>query len=100
MAELSPPSVNLQKLYKGETLPEEPVLIVISPGADPSQELQELANDTIGHDRYHQVSSLCIVLQTPSISSPFCPFFLFLWYGMTNRRYGFFVLNRTLVVSL
>ncbi|XP_052794024.1 cytoplasmic dynein 2 heavy chain 1-like isoform X3 [Mya arenaria] len=56
MTELSPPMVNLRKLYEHETLPEEPILIVISPGADPSQELQELANDTIGHDRYHQVA--------------------------------------------
>ena len=58
MKELSPPSVNLKKLYEHETLPEEPVLIVISPGADPSQELQDLANETIGHDRYHQVREL------------------------------------------
>lgn len=55
MQELSPPTVNLKKLYEQETLAEEPVLIVISPGADPSQELQELANEVIGHDRYHQV---------------------------------------------
>ena len=55
MKELSPPSVNLKRLFEQETLPEEPILIVISPGADPSQELQDLANDTIGHDRYHQV---------------------------------------------
>ncbi|XP_053400577.1 cytoplasmic dynein 2 heavy chain 1-like [Mercenaria mercenaria] len=56
MQELSPPSVNLKKLYEHETLPEEPILIVISPGADPSQELKELADDTVGHDRYHQVA--------------------------------------------
>ena len=55
MKELSPPSVNLKRLFEHETLPEEPILIVISPGADPSQELQDLANETIGHDRYHQV---------------------------------------------
>lgn len=55
LQELSPPTVNLKKLYEQETLPEEPILIVISPGADPSQELQDLASEAIGHDRYHQV---------------------------------------------
>ena len=55
MKELSPPSVNLKKLLETETLPSEPILIVISPGADPSQELQELAAETIGVDKYHQV---------------------------------------------
>ena len=34
--ELSPPAVNLKKLVK-ETVCREPILIVISPGADPSQ---------------------------------------------------------------
>ena len=55
MKELSPPSVNLKKLYETETLAEEPIIVVISPGADPSQELQDLANEAIGHERYHQV---------------------------------------------
>jgi dynein heavy chain 2 len=57
MHELSPPSVNLKKLFEGETIPSEPILIVISPGADPSQELQELASQTIGSDKYHQVKT-------------------------------------------
>ena len=60
MKELSPPSVNLKRLYEQETLPEEPILVVISPGADPSQELQDLANETIGHERYHQVLYLSL----------------------------------------
>ncbi|MEQ2279608.1 Cytoplasmic dynein 2 heavy chain 1 [Ameca splendens] len=34
----------------------EPVLIIISPGADPSQELKELAAETIGRDKYHEIS--------------------------------------------
>ena len=55
MKELSPPSVNLKRLLETETLPSEPILIIISPGADPSQELQELAEQTIGSDKYHQV---------------------------------------------
>lgn len=55
MKELSPPSVNLKRLLETETLPSEPILIIISPGADPSQELQDLAEQTIGGDKYHQV---------------------------------------------
>ncbi|KAK6172722.1 hypothetical protein SNE40_016326 [Patella caerulea] len=55
MKELSPPTVNLKKLYQ-ETLSTEPILVVISPGVDPSQELQELASEIIGFDKYHQVA--------------------------------------------
>ncbi|KAK3801155.1 hypothetical protein RRG08_006872 [Elysia crispata] len=55
MKELSPPSINLKKLYQ-ESIATEPVLIVISAGADPSQELQDLAGETIGIERYHQVA--------------------------------------------
>jgi dynein heavy chain 2 len=62
MQELSPPSVNLKKLYESETLPEEPILIVISPGADPSQELKELADEIVGHDRYHQVKLFIVLM--------------------------------------
>uniref|UniRef100_A0A3P8WNV8 Cytoplasmic dynein 2 heavy chain 1 n=1 Tax=Cynoglossus semilaevis TaxID=244447 RepID=A0A3P8WNV8_CYNSE len=46
MKELSPPPLNLRRLYS-ETVEWEPVLIIISPGADPSQELAELAAETI-----------------------------------------------------
>lgn len=54
MKELSPPPLNLRRLYS-ETMEWEPVLIIISPGADPSQELAELAAETIGRDNYHEV---------------------------------------------
>ena len=56
MKELSPPAVSLRKLYQ-ETIATEPTLIIISTGADPSQELLELANEIVGHDRFHQVSA-------------------------------------------
>ncbi|XP_058542508.1 cytoplasmic dynein 2 heavy chain 1 isoform X7 [Neofelis nebulosa] len=55
LKELSPLPLNLKRLYK-ETLEIEPVLIIISPGADPSQELQELANAERGGECYHQVA--------------------------------------------
>ncbi|XP_019385809.1 PREDICTED: cytoplasmic dynein 2 heavy chain 1 [Crocodylus porosus] len=53
--ELSPPPLNLKRLYK-ETLEIEPILIIISPGADPSQELQELASVERNAECYHQVA--------------------------------------------
>uniref|UniRef100_W5MJK1 Cytoplasmic dynein 2 heavy chain 1 n=1 Tax=Lepisosteus oculatus TaxID=7918 RepID=W5MJK1_LEPOC len=55
MKELSPPPLNLKRMYK-ETLEIEPVLIIISPGADPSQELLELASETVGKESYHEVA--------------------------------------------
>lgn len=65
LKELSPPPLNLKRLYK-ETLEIEPILIIISPGADPSQELQELANAERSGECYHQVSiyvALLLLLQ-------------------------------------
>lgn len=56
LKELSPLPLNLKRLYK-ETLEIEPILIIISPGADPSQELQELANAERSGECYHQVST-------------------------------------------
>lgn len=56
MSELSPPNVNLKKLYEEETSPEEPILIIISTGADPSQDLEELAKEIVGSDKYFQVA--------------------------------------------
>lgn len=50
--------MNLKRLYEKETLNTEPILVIISAGADPSQELEELAGQTIGLDKYHQVINL------------------------------------------
>ena len=55
LKEISPPTFNLKKLFTEETVSTEPILILISAGADPSHDLQELASDCIGQDRYHQV---------------------------------------------
>ena len=55
MKELTSPTVNLKRLYQ-ETVPSEPILIIISAGADPSEELQEVANEVVGADKYHQVA--------------------------------------------
>ena len=55
MKELSPPNLNLRRLFEDETQSCEPILFILSPGADPSQELEDLARVTIGIDKYHQV---------------------------------------------
>lgn len=54
MKELYPPPLNLHRLYT-ETKEWEPVLIIISPGADPSQELADLAAETMSRTSYHEV---------------------------------------------
>ena len=46
MKELSPPALNLKRLVK-ETVPGEPILIVISPGADPSQVSLHFGNQLV-----------------------------------------------------
>ena len=55
LKELSPSTLNLKKLYSTETGPSEPILLILS-GADPSQELQELAEEIVGTDNYNQVA--------------------------------------------
>ena len=56
LKQLAPAALNLKRLCQLESLPTEPILIIISPGADPSQELQEMAEDTVGAEHYHQVA--------------------------------------------
>jgi len=54
--DISPETLNLKKLYSKETISTEPILIIISPGADPSAELRDLAMEIIGKDRYSEVN--------------------------------------------
>ena len=56
LKELSPSILNLRRLYSTETLPNEPILIIISTGADPSQEIQEVAEEVVGEDCYNQIA--------------------------------------------
>ena len=56
LKELSPANLNLRRIYETDTLATEPILVIISPGADPSQEIQELAESVVGGDGFHQVS--------------------------------------------
>ncbi|XP_022257756.1 cytoplasmic dynein 2 heavy chain 1-like, partial [Limulus polyphemus] len=54
LKELSPAAVNLRRIYENETQATEPILIIISPGADPSQELQEVSSQVVGAENYFQ----------------------------------------------
>nr|CAD7430089.1 unnamed protein product [Timema monikensis] len=53
LQDLSPPTLSLKQLM-AETLSSEPVLLVISAGADPSEELRVLAHSIVGAQRYHE----------------------------------------------
>ena len=55
---ISPPaeSMSLQNLFKLETKPTTPVLLIATTGADPSRELSELAASTVGEDHYFEVA--------------------------------------------
>lgn len=67
MKELSPPALNLRRLLP-ETTASEPVLIIISPGADPSQELLDLVRNTVGPTNYHEVCG-CVSVDVGSVGA-------------------------------
>ncbi|XP_047109239.1 cytoplasmic dynein 2 heavy chain 1 [Schistocerca piceifrons] len=54
LSDLSPPAISLKQLYS-ESLPYEPILLITSPGADPSEELRELASATVGEGKYKEM---------------------------------------------
>lgn len=56
LKELSPATLNLKRLYSKDSLSTEAILVVISPGADPSQEIQDLAESVVGLEHFHQVA--------------------------------------------
>ncbi|PSN45379.1 Cytoplasmic dynein 2 heavy chain 1 [Blattella germanica] len=55
LQDLSPPALSLKQLLT-ETIATEPILLVISPGADPSEELRSLAQLTVGEQHYFEVA--------------------------------------------
>lgn len=59
--DISPETLNLKNLYSKETISTEPILIIISPGADPSTDLRDLATEVVGKDRYSEVNLRLIV---------------------------------------
>ncbi|CAF4304404.1 unnamed protein product, partial [Rotaria magnacalcarata] len=54
--DISPETLNLKKLYSKETISTEPILIIISAGADPSAELRDLAMQITGKDRFSEIA--------------------------------------------
>ena len=49
-------NVSLKELYEKETSSTIPILFVITPGADPSTELRELALNIVGKDNYNEMA--------------------------------------------
>eukprot|EP00051_Salpingoeca_urceolata_P021875 m.349048 g.349048 ORF g.349048 m.349048 type:complete len:4259 (-) comp19881_c0_seq4:199-12975(-) len=56
LKDLTVSSVNLKRLYETDTTNTNPTLIIVSPGADPSVELAELAEAVLGRGRFHEVA--------------------------------------------
>ena len=56
LKELSPATLNLKRLYSKDSLSTEPILVIISPGTDPSHEIEELAKTEIGKENFYQVA--------------------------------------------
>ena len=52
---LSPPSMSLGSLHS-ESTSKSPLLLISSPGADPSKELQEFAEKTVGSGQYEELA--------------------------------------------
>jgi dynein heavy chain 2 len=46
----------LRNIYEQETTPMEPILFIISPGSDPSTELQEFAETVVGREHFHEIA--------------------------------------------
>ncbi|VDN21126.1 unnamed protein product [Gongylonema pulchrum] len=53
---VNPSPLDLGALYRAESNENEPILIFTSPGADPSQELEELAKKEISGTNFYQIS--------------------------------------------
>ncbi|KAK9815706.1 hypothetical protein WJX72_008353 [[Myrmecia] bisecta] len=53
---IKPAALSLPSLVEHESTAGEPLLFITTPGADPSQELEEVAGRTVCADRYHQVA--------------------------------------------
>ena len=56
LKDISPSMTNIKHIYEAETISTEPILIIISPGSDPSEELRELAEAVVGKDSFHEIA--------------------------------------------
>ena len=53
---IQPTPFTLSHVAEMESTPNEPVLFIISPGSDPSAELQEFVEASIGRNAYHELA--------------------------------------------
>lgn len=53
---VQPTPFSLPRLYEQESAATEPILFIISPGSDPSQELQTYAEQAVGRAAYHELA--------------------------------------------
>lgn len=53
---LSPSALSFKQVWQTETINTEPILVLISPGVDPSQEIEELAAIAVGAEKFHPIS--------------------------------------------
>lgn len=53
---IQPAPFSLSHIVEFESTPTEPILFIISPGSDPSAELQEFAEQSIGRNAYHELA--------------------------------------------
>lgn len=56
LASVEPPPTSIGELIRTETRAMEPVLFLTTPGADPTQELADLARDSVGPGSYEEVA--------------------------------------------
>lgn len=53
---VQPTPFSLQRLVEHESTATDPILFIISPGSDPSQELQTYAEQAVGRAAYHELA--------------------------------------------
>lgn len=46
----------MRNIYENESNPNEPILFIISPGSDPSTELQDFAETVVGRQAFHEMA--------------------------------------------
>uniref|UniRef100_A0AC35UGI5 Dynein heavy chain n=1 Tax=Rhabditophanes sp. KR3021 TaxID=114890 RepID=A0AC35UGI5_9BILA len=56
LTSINPPPLDLESIYQVDSTEHEPILILTGPGADPSQDLEELGKRIVGMENYLQIS--------------------------------------------
>lgn len=54
--QIQPSEFSLKNIYEKESTASEPILFIISPGSDPSNELQEFAESVVGRHSFHSLA--------------------------------------------